>query len=258
MVGCWAILDMIAAMVTAFRTLTVLPVPGKDTDSFSRSLGFFWAPGVVLGGWVYLFSFPERWTGGSLTVLMAVGALASQSFLTGGLHLDGLGDVADAFGGGRDRERVLAILKDSHMGAFGVCTIVLALLFKAGCWYYCFEHSLWWVVCGSLVVSRGTMALALAALPNARPDGTAGVFTHRPMRASAASAAAFATVAGSGMWLYGPAAFGLPTAATLIASGVLALWFLRRIGGITGDCLGAINETAEMAFVAVALVYAVG
>jgi adenosylcobinamide-GDP ribazoletransferase len=249
---------VITPIVTAFRTLTVLPVPGKDTKSFSRSLGFFWTPGVVLGGWVYLFFAAEQWTGGKLTMLVALGALASQTLLTGGLHLDGLGDVAAAFGGGRARPRVLAILKDPHMGAFGVCAIVLGLLLKAGCWYYCFEFSLWWVVCGSLVLSRSAMALALALLPNARPDGTAGVFARRSWGAVAASVTAFVAVVGCGMWLWGTVAFGIPALGAVFAAIALVLWFVWRIGGITGDCLGALNETAEIVFVAVGLVYAVG
>ena len=115
-------------LVTAIRTLTVLPVPGKDSDDFSAALPWFPVVGIILGAILYTISLLwsllpfEQWSWGCAVILSAL-----LVWLTRGLHMDGLADWADSLGG-FDRERRLAIMKDSSLGAFGVMAIVLGIV----------------------------------------------------------------------------------------------------------------------------------
>src|SRR5512145_1363019 len=119
---------MLHGLVTALRTLTILPVPGSDASDMSRALPWFPLVGCLLGfllwGLAWGFGFMAVfWPGGTALVVVAASAI-----LTRGLHLDGLADWADGFGGGRDKERTLAIMKDSHVGAFGVIALIIVLI----------------------------------------------------------------------------------------------------------------------------------
>jgi len=235
-------------IVTAFRTLTIIPVPGKETDDFPLSIGGFPLVGLFLGGVVSLFYWVvQPWTAsmGSLFVLLA---LATESFLTGALHLDGLGDCADAFPGKSNRERILEILKDSRMGTFGICAIVFDLLFKFVLWSFWFEHGSMSPVIISLLLSRTMQGCLLVTMPNARKEGMASAFAgnhlirHKILAGTILSVVSALTALLSPTWVTG--------ALLLMSAGfVTLLWALycrKKIGGITGDCLGALNEIVEV------------
>lgn len=111
------------------RTLTVLPVPGRDAEKLCDALPWFPVAGFLLGALLYtagrgaLALMPSFWP-------QAAGLLvvAGSAWLTRGLHLDGLADCADGFGGAHDKTKILAIMKDPRVGAFGVVALVIALL----------------------------------------------------------------------------------------------------------------------------------
>ena len=136
---------MIQDILTAFRTLTIIPIPGKDTENFSRSLCFFPLIGALLGFVVILLVHSAGAIGSKHPFVLALLSMAIVTWLTGGLHIDGLGDVADAFGGGKNKEHILELLKDPAMGSFGVCAIVFDILIKAGCWEFFFERGNPWL-----------------------------------------------------------------------------------------------------------------
>ena len=96
---------MLHDMLTAFRTLTIIPIPGKDTEIFSRSLCFFPLVGALLGFVVLILYHSAGAIGFKHPFILALLSMAIVTWLTGGLHIDGLGDVADAFGGGKAKER---------------------------------------------------------------------------------------------------------------------------------------------------------
>ena len=238
----------IAPIVTAFRTLTILPVPGKETEAFPLSIAGFPVVGLFLGGIVALFYIVARSQAELLIPVFVLCALAVESFFTGALHLDGLGDCADAFPGKKDRHRMLEILKDSRMGTFGVCAIVFDLLFKFVLWRFWFVQSQIAPVIISLVLSRTMQGCMLVTMPNARKEGIASAFAGNHLLRHKILASIVLAIAGTFILYFSP---GLFTGAVVLLSAALVtflwgLYCMKKIGGITGDCLGALNEMVEV------------
>lgn len=240
---------MFRPVVTAFRTLTIIPVPGKETDEFPLSIMGFPLVGLFLGGIAWAFFQGMQLWGARMDSLLVLLALATESFLTGALHLDGLGDCADAFPGKKDRQRILDILKDSRMGTFGACALMFDLLFKFLLWCFWFEQAQTSIIIISLVLSRTMQGCLLVTMPNARTDGIASAFAgNHSLRHKLLAAAVLATVSIFSI-IFSPTAV-IFIAMLFSAAVVTLLWALycrKKIGGITGDCLGALNELVEVA-----------
>lgn len=243
---------ILSPLVSALRTLTVLPVPGRDTTDFSRSLLWFPLVGALLAALAWPFFplsralpavHPGLW-GLALTVLSTV--------VTGALHLDGSADVADGFGAGGSRERTLEILKDPRHGTFGVTAIVLDLACRVLCCALLVMRADFWPLALALVCSRGAQALAISVLPSAQPESSiAAAFAGaRPW------ASLCAVLALGGTAAYWCARGWLPMVWVAVAA-CLAAGFLgyarKRIGGITGDCVGAVSEIVELAILVCAV-----
>lgn len=232
-----------AALAVAF--LTRLPVPWPlpgDRDALARSTPWFPVVGLGIGACGAL----AWWLAAALwgPALAALAAVAATVVATGALHEDGVADTFDGLGSGGERERALAIMKDSQLGAYGALALGLVLAARV----------LALVALGpaapaALVGAHGLARYAslplLRWLPYARVDGGTG----QPF-AGGASAAGLLTVTlltlvvTAALW--GTAAL----AAWLACAGVVALfaaWCRRRLGGITGDTLGAAIVLAELA-----------
>jgi adenosylcobinamide-GDP ribazoletransferase len=229
---------------TAFRTLTILPVPGRDASEPAASLPFFPAVGGVLGLILWAISLSNGilpdggWPDGIAALMLVAGSL-----LTRGLHLDGFADFTDAVGGAWDRERRLAIMKDTHLGAFGAIALVLLLLVKwSALTRMVASGTAVWVIL-VLAVSR-TMQVDLAVrLPYARAEKGTG---HPYVTGAATWHLAVATTAAVGIALggYGPLGLGVFGVGIGITR-LFGVWCRSRLGGITGDLLGAGNELVE-------------
>ncbi len=227
----------------ALGFLTRLPVAPPVEDWRGRLAAAAWAfplVGLVVGGFGGAVWSAGHWLGLPL-VLAALVAVAAQVLLTGALHEDGLADVADGFGGGRDRARKLEIMRDSQIGAYGVVALVLVLLARVAA-----VASLEQVLMGLLVaaiLSRAAMALAMGLLPAARGDGLG----HD---ASGVSAPAWAGVALAVVIAVFAVGFAQAFWVVFTAGIVLAFvcWrAVRHIGGQTGDVLGAVQQLVEAA-----------
>lgn len=218
--------------------LTVLPVGGGQASGAT----LVWFPvvglglGALLGG---LWWAMERWWS---PVVAAAVVVAADAALTGGLHLDGLADSADGLLPHLRRERRLAVMHEPGLGAFGVVAVALALLLRFAALASVRPSVL--VLSGLWCASRGLMALTARLLPYAREGGLAQGFLSPGGRLLPVAAL---TALGSGgsllVWRVVP---GLATlaGAVLAASAVLLLAW-RRIGGFTGDVLGAAGVVAE-------------
>lgn len=228
-------------LITALRTLTCLPVPGSDTTSLASALPFFPAVGalvgMVVGGTLYGLTL-IGWTAGA-----GISAMVAGLLITRGLHVDGLADVTDAFGGGRTRERRLEIMKDPHTGAFGVMAIVADLLLKAFALAQLAALHQWALAVIPFIASRTGQVLLAVSLPYARPEGgKAGGFVEgaRPLHlVLALLAAAALCLAAAGL-----AGFVLLLQALAIVV-LLRMWMNHHFGGVTGDLLGTANEVVE-------------
>lgn len=242
------------SIVTALRTLTILPVPGTDTSDFPTAMPFFPLVGLLFSGIVAAAAWIVHQSGIDAPGVFAVLTIVAVLSLTGWLHVDGLGDVADAFGGGKDRETVLRILKDSRMGTFGIAAVVSNLLIRTTCWTWYFDHKVFWPILVSFVISRAFQGLVLSFVPYARPKGTAAPFSTVGLGPRIRMILSTVVFCGIPFLFLPPLAyFGVLLCSAVVAAAFITLC-RRRIGGITGDCVGATGELVEMAAVVVGVI----
>jgi adenosylcobinamide-GDP ribazoletransferase len=240
-----AVRNELRALAAAVTLLTRLPVGVRvaiDEADIARSLAWLPLVGVGLGGAVALAG---RGLEGRLDdVPAAVLIVAAWALATGAIHLDGLADSADALGAG-DRERRLAIMRDPRLGSFGALALVFVVVLKISLVAAVLArgHHLWLLAIPA--VARAAASGLSATLPYARPEGTAAALVTPSGRAErlAVALATAIVVALACARLRGLLAI---VAAVLVALAVGRL-ARRRIGGITGDILGATIELAECA-----------
>ena len=174
--------------------------------------------------------------------------MIASVWITRGLHVDGLSDVADALGGGRTRKRRLEIMKDPHTGAFGVMAVGGDLLLKAAALAQLAGVQQWHLVVVPFVASRTAQVLLAVSLPYARSEGgTAGAFVDqaRPLHFILAFIAALAFCG----LLSGLTGLALVLMGIILAL-LLGLWMKHHFGGVTGDLLGLSNEVIETGLLA--------
>jgi len=229
----------------ALQFLSSLPIrlPGMPTpQELGRSLLFYPLVGLLFGAILWALNWLLL---GTPMLLHAALMLTVWVLLSGGLHLDGLADSADAWlGGFGDRERTLTIMKDPRSGPIAVVTLVLVLLLKFAALLALIEqqHSLFLIIVP--LIGRGAMLGLFLTTPYVRAGGLGQALAdHLPRTAGkqvlGVSALTCVLIAGlSGVW------------ALVLAAGVF-IWLrqvmLRRLGGTTGDTAGALLELLEMA-----------
>jgi adenosylcobinamide-GDP ribazoletransferase len=237
--------------------LTVLPVPAGRARSTRGVLP--WAPlvGLVLGA----AAAGTGWLGARFVSPSAGGvlALAVLALLTRGLHLDGLADTADGLGPLRSRERALQVMHQGDVGPFGVAALVLTLLLQAACAAALLgRHGGWLVVWAAVVTARVAMARSgLRGVPTAEGSALGRAVAGT---VSAPRLAGCALVTAGGAAAAGAAAGGRGLAVAAVAGvvgGLLAAELLlrraaARLGGVTGDVMGAMGEAAATAVLLVA------
>jgi adenosylcobinamide-GDP ribazoletransferase len=237
--------------------LTVLPVPGRAATSTRGVLP--WAPlvGLVLGGIATgIAVLGDRWISPAAGAVLGIAVLA---LLTRGLHLDGLADTADGLGPLRGRERALQVMHQSDVGPFGVVTLVLTLLVQVTCLAALLETRWGWLACWS-AVTVARLAMARTGLPGVR---TAEGSSLGALVQGTVSVPWFAGWVVLLLGLVAAGATGSPGPAVRLAvsaaGGLLAAELLHRrararLGGVTGDVMGAMGETATAATLLLAAV----
>lgn len=227
----------------ALGLLTRLPVIVDGDRATARGAAAAWAyplVGVILG--VVLAAVVPLMLGVGLPAGIIAGLILALSvILTGAMHEDGFADSADALWGGWDPARRLAIMKDSHIGVYGVCAIALALLLRWMALVIVISMGAYWVAFIAVgALSRTSMVVLMALLPNARSDGLSRQVGRPPQAAvwlAIGLAAGIALLCGY-VWL-------LPVAG--IATFTCGLIARAKIGGQTGDILGATQQVTEIA-----------
>jgi adenosylcobinamide-GDP ribazoletransferase len=225
----------------------VAPVRAGRVDRVAAGAAMSLAPlvgaalGAVLGG----VGLGLRWLGAP-TLVAAVVTVGLGVLLTRGLHVDGLADTVDGLGSYRDAAGALEIMKKPDVGPFGAAAIVLALLLQAACAATVLSRS-WPAALAGIAAATAAGRLAVTwtcrrGVPAARPDGlgaaVAGTVGWFSAIAGLAAVAVLALPAAPGRPLQGPAA----VAVSLVAAALLVRHVVRRIGGVTGDVLGAVVE----------------
>ncbi|MBI2440962.1 MAG: adenosylcobinamide-GDP ribazoletransferase [Lentisphaerae bacterium] len=233
---------MLGGLITAVRTLTILPMPGKDAPRLADALHFFSLVGALIGALVTL----AVWFFGAV-VLWPMGAgivgVVMSSLVTRGLHLDGLSDTVDAYFGSTERERRLEIMKDHHAGAFGVTAITLVLLIKTAALAQLAVLGQWAAIPVPFILARLTQVLLAVMLPYARAEGgTAEELVKQAAPVHFISTGILALIL-CGLLIKSCAPLLLLVA--LLLGPLLGRWMKRAFGGVTGDLLGFANEIVE-------------
>ena len=238
----------VTGLVVAVRYLTILPVPGPPVPPSSgpspADLGqsAAWFPIVGLGLGIVLAL--AQWAATRVFPPLLVGLLTITAWklLTGGLHLDGLADCLDGLAG-RDAAHRLAIMRDSRIGAFAAIGLVLVLLLDVAAVAEMAEDRRWRALVAAPTVARATPLVLARLFPPARRDGQGASFQASVGRGPTVLAVALASLVAVVVlgWTGVVAALGGLLAAVLLG------WLLAsRLGGVTGDVLGAAVEVAEL------------
>jgi len=237
---------MLRGLVTAIRTLTVFSVPGRDAEKFSSSL--YWFPVVV--AFLGTLLAATAWIGVRLgwNELAAVGVVVGGLLLTRGMHADGLADMADGFWGGRgERERILSIMKGPAVGSFGALALVSLLMLKWVVVLRLLEDGAFAVIAAGVLLGRLSQVVLASSLPYARQNqGTASGFVDGAGLRHAFSASALSLILLFPFFADHPLLFVLLTTSSIVVVLGTGLLSRRKIGGVTGDVLGAVSEVTEL------------
>jgi len=250
--------DIVADLRMAASFVTILPVASSTPAGDGAVARATWAlpvAGLLVGlAGAMVYKIASRF--GLTPNLAALLALAATALITGALHEDGLADTADGLGGGRTRERKLDIMRDSRIGTYGVCALILSFGLR---WSALAAIANPWAVtlalCAANIAARAGVPAFMSLVPPARPDGLSASAGAPPGRsvaiAFALGALALALALGPGKALVGLILLSL-------AGLMLARLAIRQIGGQTGDILGAFEQLGEILILLVAAAFQVG
>lgn len=230
----------------ALRFFTRIPVPawvGHSAEQLNGAARYFPLVGIVVG----LIGAAATWAAAqALPISLAVIAgMAATLLATGAFHEDGFADAVDGFGGGWEKAQVLAIMKDSRLGSYGAIGVALLLLAKWNALMELSDEALLAAIVAGHAVSRLASTSLIYALDYVRDEGKSKPLANRLSAGELLTAAVFGLL---------PCLL-LPYRETFVALAAVAVvtwlagrYFLGRIGGYTGDCLGAAQQAAELAF----------
>lgn len=239
--------NVIGDFITGFQFLTRIPVKTQTQwmpESFSHSVKFFpiigGIIGLILSG--FLYGVQSFW-GGKLPVhLIAIGLILLEIIITGGLHCDGLMDTIDGIFSGKSRERMLEIMKDSRVGAFGAMSFCLLIFVKYSLIMDIDPTLLPLAILVMPIVGRTAVVAGITLYPYARAEGLGKAFYQ-----SAHKYTLYVAGLCSALLL-------IPLGRLVMISGVVGIAFAllfaeyvsKRLGGLTGDVYGAIIELTEI------------
>ncbi len=229
----------------AFQFLTIIPIRMSGTlreKDLEGSMRYYPLVGAVLGlVGAGIYTFFIRYVGTPAAVVSAVVVLIA---LSRALHLEGFADVCDGFYAGKNRDRILAIMKDSHVGPMGVIGIACLVAMKLGFFASLPETSRIPALIAAPVLARWSMVLLSAISIYARTEeGTGSPYIGKIKTPVLATAAVFALAFS---WLTFKVVGLVLFAAATVFAWVFKQWVYRRIGGMTGDTLGACGELVEL------------
>ena len=245
--------EELAALGLAARLLTRWPLRRSDAESSPRpstaaaaAVAYYPLVGILIGtfaGIVFCLAhlvFP--------VALAVVLATAAALLATGALHEDGFADACDGLGGGATRERALEIMRDPRLGTYGAAGLGLLLAAKVLALVAAPVEVIPWLLVAAHAASRASMAFALASGTYARPSGIAA-----PLAEASPSGIriAFAIVIGatascSLLFAVAPAVLLAGLGGLALGHFLMRIAYQRKLGGYTGDCLGAVQQASEL------------
>ena len=239
----------IRVFFTALMFYTRIPCPSwidHSDDYINRATRYFpligWIVGGVSASMIYIlhFVFPV-----SISIIFS---LVTSILITGAFHEDGFADVCDGFGGGWTREKILDIMKDSRVGAYGVVGLIVLFALKIFTLIELMNFDVWFCLKASIlahVISRFSAVTMIFTQEYAREDATSKI---KPI----AKKLSMTNLTISAVWLI-PAFLLFQNYLLLLViipvylmKIYLARYFTKWIGGYTGDCLGATQQVTEV------------
>ena len=235
----------------ALQFFTRLPIPhwvGFEQSWLNHASRYFALVGIVVGAIAAaVYALAALWLPAPVAAVLST---AATIYLTGAFHEDGFADTCDGLGGGMTKERALEIMKDSRVGAYGAIGIVCMLGAKLAALATLPPSS----AIGALLLAHPLSRLAATSLiwqmDYARSEGKAKPLAVRMSAGEFGIATLTVVLAALGVLaftLLDLAAIGAALVATILATRWLARKFTRRLQGYTGDCLGAVQQLAEVA-----------
>ncbi|MCK4994301.1 MAG: adenosylcobinamide-GDP ribazoletransferase [Candidatus Omnitrophica bacterium] len=238
------------AFFLALQFLTIIPIGSNlkfEKKDFGCSLRFFPVIGLISGCFLCFI-----WLSFSGVAVLARSALIiiASVIITGGLHIDGLADTCDGLYGFHSREKTLRIMRDSQIGAMGAMAIVCLLIAKFAFIASIPNAQIYKILLAMPVLSRWAMTFACCGALYPRKEGKAKLFVEGTKGKEIFAAGVSVLVLYVWFWqLKGVLVFLL----TLLCVGIFKQYAQKKIGGMTGDTIGAVNEIAEMAMLFFAL-----
>jgi adenosylcobinamide-GDP ribazoletransferase len=241
-------------LISAIQFLTRIPLSRPaDHEAFNLSAAAAWFPlvgaaiGLTTGGVIWLAA--HVWSAWPAVVL----GLVCEALLTGALHEDALADVCDGFGGGWTREDVLRILDDSRVGSYGALGLCLAVLLRIGLLASLAPGQIIAAAMASATLGRWAMLPAMAALETVPGRSSLAEQPGRKLGGRQVFVGSMLALPGvlPMAWLM-PVRLVCAGAMLLLLVPAAVLYFRRRLGGLTGDCLGALCYLAQLGVLACA------
>ena len=244
----------IAAALTFFTRIPIWKWTEIPQKYYSSVVVFWPMTGWVTGGLTGLL----LWLAAQVFPMLpaVIIALTGRILLTGGLHEDGLADFCDGFGGGTGKDRILAIMKDSHIGTYGVMGLIFYSL-----WYVSIAMSLPLMTAVAAIIASDAFAKACAAqlinlLPYSRPEGAKNRISYVRMTICQSLIVVLSGMLPVCLLAYIDMLLIISIIAPIIVISLLILYLKHKIGGYTGDCCGAACLQCELSMLAaIAMIY---
>jgi len=231
------------ALAISFCTRIPIGALAGDDPNLARASWAMPVAGVIVGVTSALAYWAAFRLGVPQLAAAAIG-LAAAMLITGCLHEDGLADTADGFGGGASRERKLEIMRDSRIGTFGVCALIVSFALR---WRTLASIATpFWVAAALVaahVAARAILPGFMRFIPPGRPDGLSAQAGRPPVESVIVAAIIGVIVLGIAL---GPIATVWAIILLALAAVFMAWLATRQIGGQTGDVLGAVEQIGEV------------
>ena len=240
--------DEAAILLLAVQLLTRWPLPASvpySGERFAAAARYYPLVGALIGAfagavfWLAHLVFPAT--------LAVVISTAATLLATGAIHEDGFADTCDGLGAGTTRERALEIMRDSRLGTYGVAGLGMVLAFKVLALSELPPASIPWILVAAHAASRSSTVLAMATGTYVRDAGLAQPIAGSIGPASVALALATGTAAACVLFMVvSPNAVLVGLAGLAVGHLAMRAAYERRLGGYSGDCLGAVQQTSEL------------
>jgi adenosylcobinamide-GDP ribazoletransferase len=236
----------------ALQFLTVFPVTIKeklDKEDFGKALVYFPLTGLLIGSLLYFFLMISGFLPNPVRAAIM---LIIPIIITGGLHLDGFSDTCDGFYGGGGKEKILGIMRDPRTGPMGVIGLISLLLLKFTLFLSVTQNMMWKLLILTPLFARWAQVLACHMSNYAREEGKAGYFIRYSGEKEIFIAGSYTFA----LFLLLTGFKGVILFAILTIPVILFIrWSKKKIGGMTGDTIGALSEGMEVLVLLMGIIF---